>query len=388
MEPPRRRPGRGRAIAVVAVSLAMLAGVVVTRFPPPARSGPGRLSGPAAAAPGRPPAYISRIQFWNATVGWAQVGRGGPYTALFRTTDAGLPWIESIRRTPADFAYVRFFDGSRGVATEAAGNISETADGGVTWTLQGELPRSADGGSCTPFFSTPLVGWCLQHPATARPFVEVLATTDGGATWAARGSPLAEPSADVSNARFSDPGSGAQAGWIPVLAPAGAPAIAYSSDAGSSWARHVFTSPQPAVTRGGILTGRGSGQSLVIVTQWQVSQADTTAILYAHRSDDGGRTWRDPVALPVIPLGVIPVVLRSLTQWMVLDDRNLWSTADAGQTWQSVPSSLAAEVRVGAFEGGIDGSLWVLDLGRGGSPPVLLRSVNGGYHWDPVPVPR
>ena len=388
MEQPSPRPGRGRALAGAALALAVVAGVALSHFSIPAQGGPGRLSGPAAGVPGRPPAYVSRIQFWNATIGWAQVGRGGPYTALYRTTDAGLPWIESIRRTPADFAYVRFFNGSNGVATEAAGNISATADGGVTWTLQGELPGSAGGGFCTPFFSTPLKGWCLRPPTPGRPVVEVVATSDGGATWSPRGVPLAEASADVTNARFSDPGPGGEAGWIPILAAAGAPAIAYSSDAGNSWARHVFTSPQPAVTRGGILTGRGSGQSLVIVTQWQVSQADTTAILYAHRSDDGGRTWRDPVALPVIPLGIIPVVLHSLNRWTVLDGRNLWSTADGGQTWLSVPSSLAAEVRVGAFDAGVDGSLWVLDLGRGGSPAVLLRSVNGGYHWDPLPLPR
>jgi len=329
------------------------------------------------------------MHFWNQSIGWLQVGHGGPYTDLYRTTDAGRPWIESIRRTPADFAFVRFFNGVEGVATEAAGNISATSDGGVTWVLQGTLPEPTSTGRCVPYFTSQARGWCFEAPSLQQPAVVVDSTSDGGASWQrSTATGFEGPTADLSGARFTDPGRGAQAGWIPVVVPGGSPAILYSPDGGLAWEKHVFTSPQAAVTRGGILVGTGTGQRLVLVTQWQVSQADTNAILYAHRSDDGGRTWREPVALPVIPVGVLPVALASVTDWAVVDGRNLWATHDGGGTWVSVPSSLNVEVRVGGLDLARDGSLWVLDLGRSGSAPALLRSTNGGYHWDSVPLPR
>jgi hypothetical protein len=80
---------------------------------------------------------------------------------------------------------------------------------------------------------------------------------------------------------------------------------------------------------------------------------------------------------------------------VLLDGRRLWSSGDLGVTWTAQVAQMPEDVAPAFLLGGSrDDSLFALasQLGvqspQGPPPSRLLRSTDGGAHWDEVPLPK
>lgn len=156
-----------------------------------------------AAAPGL---YADRIHFINRTTGWAlfgsgQDGQGAPAFGLMRTLDAGQTWTTLAAGEGMAFGGVEFTDAARGwlvgrvldivpyVSQLGVAAILATADGGLTWArlaLPPEVTSAAVGGAGlldVDFADAGhgVAGGWVGHGPSRRGVL--MATADGGATW-------------------------------------------------------------------------------------------------------------------------------------------------------------------------------------------------------------
>ncbi len=113
--------------------------------------------------------------------GWA-VGMGG---AIVATTDGGANWGLQTSGSTEDLYAVSFSSASNGWAVGNFGTILATANGGLSWSAQ----RSGSSAYLTGVdFVDANHGWAVGYNYGVFPFViaeasEILATTNGGATW-------------------------------------------------------------------------------------------------------------------------------------------------------------------------------------------------------------
>jgi photosystem II stability/assembly factor-like uncharacterized protein len=126
---------------------------------------------------------LAAVEFVSASQGWA-VGAG----RVLATTDGGRTWTRQYSGTAA-LDQVDFVDARHGWAAGTSG-LLRTTDGGATWTGVGD-PCAA---IRSVHFVTPDVGYAVAGGSQVRidgglpaPVVggELLATTDGGQSWAA-----------------------------------------------------------------------------------------------------------------------------------------------------------------------------------------------------------
>jgi photosystem II stability/assembly factor-like uncharacterized protein len=160
-------------------------------------SGDGGRTWQPVTTPCGGPAAAQVVDFLNRTVGWlicgGQPGAGNQEKWLYQTTDGGQHW-QLIAHTgfgdPAAAAQHRltlggyvsdlsFVDAQHGWLLLARGGLFTTSDGGRSWT---HLPLVQDGGPALSIagHSSPSAGDVLidRHPSV------LLATQDGGASWA------------------------------------------------------------------------------------------------------------------------------------------------------------------------------------------------------------
>ncbi len=187
---------------------------------------------------------VGGVKFLNTTDGFV-VGsgtvNGTTIPVLAVTTDGGQSWTQASTPSPAgaiSFDAISFApDGLHGVlsgtsyvqATSEDENFAlYTSDGGQSWQL-----ASIAGSSYTPAFQSPTTGNGSDWWAVGT--TNLFASTDGGATWAARRTPVLT---NGTSAVFTD----AEHGWV-VDAPQGSggmppttpESVWYTSDGGTTW---------------------------------------------------------------------------------------------------------------------------------------------------------
>jgi photosystem II stability/assembly factor-like uncharacterized protein len=239
----------------------------------------------------------------------------GPASRIYKTTDGGQTWTVQFQNDDpkAFFDAMAFWDEQRGIAISDSVDgrfvILRTADGGATWTRvpAGALPPALDNEGAFAASGTNVAVAGKDHvwigtgaAATSR----VLRSTDGGATWAVAGTPLASgPSTGIFSIAFRDTRHGLIVGGDYSKEDDAVDNAAITSDGGKTWTLVPGLSGFRSVVAA-LPGGRGPYQV------W-VAQGPTGADL----STDDGKTWKqitslgfDTVSVGRAPDGRTPVI--------------------------------------------------------------------------------
>lgn len=328
---------------------------------------------PLVSAPAPPlPVSVTGWQFTDPAHGWVLLSsQTDPISRLFATTDAGLHWqaLASWRGMEA-FSF-HFFDPRRGAVQvrDPAGRsgLLYTEDAGRSWR-RGEVPPAQ-------FAPGELT---LADPDHAYLFTGdgVYATGDGARTWALLavsglpGYPRALGFRDGRN------------GW----ATAAGGGLYRTRDGGRTWVSDPLPGPPPSGLA--MLPLAFASRAALLVTSPRRGAAEVRPVVYA--SPDGGETW-DP-ARPAQPDAAepLPTPLTAFADhdhWFSPAPSFLWSSADAGRTWEARAAQLPAGLQLGEVRFPDPRHGWSLTEHPYGTP-ALLRTTDGGASWTEVQLPR
>jgi photosystem II stability/assembly factor-like uncharacterized protein len=271
--------------------------------------------------------------------------------------------------------------------------VNRTSDGGITWK-QANVPGDYTFSQFGISFVDPMVGYIIASPHEFSSYATVLATRDGGATWAVEATvhmlhgPLG---AQLTASDATTLWAGAQ-----PEAKINHPLLAVSRDGGKTWSEVTLPGYQGA-------WGGDGGETLgppvfvdssVGFVTVQASpapnapQVPTDTEVFGTK--DGGRTWTHetlPAGFPAsgssAPAWYGPDDFIDATNWVAAEGSTLFVTAD-GKTWKS---ALGSGLPQGSFA-----ALVFLDPANGfglfkaadGSGTFLYRTSDGGYEWQPV----
>ena len=275
---------------------------------------------------------VEDIQFADSLNGWV-AGYGG----LLRTTNGGFTWEQT--DCTANQALC-FLDADEGWACDYMGNLSKTADGGLTWTPVHDAIESR---VYDMVFLDSLHGWVSGMPA-------ILGTDDGGYSWTVQW-PRGNNGTRLFGLSFVD----LNHGW--VVGENGT--ILLTSGGGSSW--RLQTCPTTANLRDVCFIDTLRG--------WAVGR---TSMILA--TTDGGEHWRVQTDSPDTEFGGLSAVMfaDSLNGWATGSNGVIVATDNGGHSWNlqstKVSSSLSA---LWALD---DKSIWA--AGWGGT---ILHTSNGGW---------
>jgi photosystem II stability/assembly factor-like uncharacterized protein len=184
----------------------------------------------------------------------------GDRSRIYRTEDGGRSWSIQFtnRDTSAFYDCFAFWDPSRGVAMSDAVNgrfpAIHTLDGERWRDIGDRLPPAQPGegafaasGTCTATYGE-RHGWIATGAAAK---ARVLATSDGGDTWTAYGTPIVQGTATSGGATvaFRDSASGILGGGDIAAPDSFRDNVARSSDGGRTW-RLASRTPFPGAVYG------------------------------------------------------------------------------------------------------------------------------------------
>jgi photosystem II stability/assembly factor-like uncharacterized protein len=208
----------------------------------------------AGVVPGAETLQFRDVQGVSDTVAYLLSIGTGTASRIYKTTDGGATWTLQFQNQNVDAFYdcFAFWTPNRGIAQSDSVNgrfpVIRTTDG-TTWQDIGDNLPPALGGESS-FASS---GTCVAAQGKNNAWIvtggvspsRVLATEDGGNTWAAYDSPLrGSPSAGIFSVAFRDASHGIIGGGD--LDPTAPPfdQTATSSDGGKTW---TITSQQPNI---------------------------------------------------------------------------------------------------------------------------------------------
>lgn len=319
---------------------------------------------------------LTACDFVSPTTGWV-VGEHG---VVLRTVNAGRLWHRqrSSRLRAERLRDVDFVDRNRGWAVGSGGLVLVTRDAGGSW-----LRRSADravelrGVAATGPDTALVVGW--SGPAGA-PVGEILRSADGGSTWVGVG---AWPGVRLHDVVFADRWHGWAVGSGPAVDPGTAAEIAVvlaTDDGGLTWA--AAAGPEDL----GIDPGRSS--VLFAVEALDASRlwcAGRSGPVGAARgllagSLDGGRSWRAVLSRRFTSFRGLAFGSRS-RGWAIGRGAGaaVLSTVDGGRRWRV--RRLPRGTITGAIDF-IDGRRgWIVGDTRT-HKGLVLRTVDAGRRWS------
>ena len=250
-------------------------------------------------------AWLSSVTFVDASHGWA-VGTCGdgwidgmpavaPY--ILATSDGGATWNEqypgdvSLLDGMASLNSVTFVDAKHGWAVGSAGDAADetavivaTSDGGATWATQQSSSRDGYGGLYSVSFIDAKHGWGVGGAGGEQSGSPVLiGTSDGGVTWSNESPPEVATNSFLESVRFID----ATHGWAVGTrnrgysggTPTYVPVILVTVNGGATW------QPQDASSAGAD-GGLGSVTFVDSSRGWAVGSSGTIIA-----TSDGGATW-------------------------------------------------------------------------------------------------
>jgi photosystem II stability/assembly factor-like uncharacterized protein len=378
-----------RALPLIAVALtaAVLAGLVYLRSAAPRTTAPAPSRVPVMSGP-----YTASYDFISPQVGWAIVvdyavlgSCRSPDLAecpssstfwIFKTTDGTKHWLPQYNGTgQGSEGFLHFFDPQNGLA-EIGPSTYGTGDGGASWhVIRG--PTSGHYPAPLLNFVGPTRGW-----AFAQDFVDdrgsahgrLFSTRDGGATWTLL--PAGVPSGAhfesvlaQQHPAFRESGEG----WLGAIS-VSAPIVYNTSDGGATWhAIQVAPEQGEYFTRVALLPG-----AAVLVSTG----------LSTYVSSDRGATWH---LLPQIPgTGIDDLLFIDATHWWESYEGLIYRTADAGLTWREVVASGFPEYWNFQTAGVIDTdhAWWVMTSAARSTENGLAMTSDGGAHWRMVNPPQ
>ena len=261
--------------------------------------------------------------------------------AFVSTGDGGWYWQNPLPQG-CRLLDVDFVDATRGWAVGENGVILATSDGGATWAKQVS-------GTCFALlavaFADPQHGWTATHrPGNFEYWNSdgaIYATTDGGATWTQQGVGYhAEDFACIDA--------------LHVWAAAGDRILA-TNDGGATWSERWKGAFLHAIAFADATHGWAVGEGGVIVA-----------------TSDGGLTWTAQTSGTTERLKDVAFVDAS-HGWAVGDSGTILATSDGGATW-AVQTSGGRDLRAVAFTDASHG--WAV-AGQGN----YVRTSDGGVTW-------
>ena len=334
----------------------------------------------APASSGQAP-WIGGIAVQDGGGLWAADVTG----ALLHSTD-GVRWTEQPypARWSASLAAVTFADADHGWAVGGDslwgdyGVILATDDGGATWAPQ---TSNLSGGLCGVSFVDADTGWAISAEpwgfgGGANTCME--RTMDGGETWI----PLfVAPNASLSAVQFLDADTGWAAGvWAPTENSKGRPALFSTTNGGFTWTRHALPKVAPEMTG---LQFVSASEGWAVGTDYDDQTGDETG--WAFHTTDGGTTWARVDALT----DALPNVVHFLDagRGYVAGDNGVWRTSDGGATWTEVASgfgvyALAATDADHVYAGGYGFLTSTVDSGADTAAPTTLLQGDVASWWN------
>jgi len=295
-------------------------------------------------------AYLSTLQFFDTQEGWAIGGN-----TFLHTTNAGQSWID-VPVPPGTWSHgANFSDRMHGVSVGEYGNITQTLDGGASWTtIQpiGVGPRLWD-----VHFADALHGTYSGEKGMLR------STIDGGVTWTA----LASGGSGETHALDAVDG-------LHAWAANDGGEVLYTTDGGALWQRSFV----PGFDTYGHLQDVDFADTL---HGWAVGRQEyfNFGVGRIAHSNDGGLTWEiqfsadeayfDSVkaidAQTAFAFGYVPSPFAQ-AYWM--------RTTDGGQHWTNLATSVSSGTSVDFIDANTG---WMV----GGN--VIQKSIDGGQNWTP-----
>jgi photosystem II stability/assembly factor-like uncharacterized protein len=413
---PKIWPATLAGLVAVAVVVALMVPRLLNHSAVPAASGP--------VVPTRSTfgfTYVETSSAW-----WVLEHRHTADTILFRSTDQGRHW-EAVLSEREEIGFP-VPSGSRLTSTDVVlatpGKLLRSADG-RHWT---EEPLPA-GSSTVSFLPDLRQGWILGppegFPGAQSTQLSVLHTVDGGRTWSQL------PAADAAHSLYVKAGCispvffDSRAGFCPnqllgpvVLIATVRTAWWTTADGGRNW------QPSPALATNELLVGmvlNGSRGVAVTATGSLFTGSSVPRRLHVYRTQDSGGHWSNSGLV----LEAQYIQLITTDRWVVWTTPNdvIRVTTDGGRSFTTqtlpvpppaaTPSPGVSTVPVGpAGVPGVElkppgsyGGAFVISLLRFSSSQVgivdesdalfvplshhaLLRTTDGGLHWDQVPLPE
>lgn len=291
---------------------------------------------------------ISAIHFRDVNKGWATDNAG----RIFRTTDGGTTW----QHTPiADYLTSIYFTSDLvGFAVSSSGIVYKSTDGGVTWPTTQLLPGNALS-DITFKPGSDQIGWIVaQVPGVNSAYK----TTNGGGSWTPVGDAALGWWYSVSYAPSSDTlwvvGMNAQPDEIARVTDGATPtwdAMSYASYGNDSILKGVDSvSAERAVAVG----------DLGVVT----------------RTPDGGTTWLDRDQKIGRSWLYSVQFLDDRTGYIGAGDGGVWKSTDAGKTWTNTSPGNTSTIHDVHFLDRFTG--WAV-----GVSGKILKTTDGGATWIP-----
>ncbi len=292
---------------------------------------------------------------------------------IIGSADGGATWQQRSRRPDGDIMTgdlwgIAFGDADhgwavrRGVAHEKA-SLLASADAGRTWT---EQSLAISNGRLLAVAATDARHvWAVGYQYVAGPDYPpgkglVLASADGGATWARQQLPAGLV---PYRAAFSD----ARHGWLIAEGAVNEYHVLATADGGRQW-RLSYSAPS-GIRLSGIATA-GPHRC------WVVGYGEHPQTGFAARTTDGGRQWTPEAS--VTPKGLLAVSFPDARNgWAVGYDGTVTATTDGGATWNAQNAGGGYKLQQVSFSDLQHG--WAL-IGH----KALLATGDGGRTWSVV----
>ncbi len=328
---------------------------------------------------------LESIRMIDALTGWAVTRdqnrpSGEAANALVRTTDGGRHWRDVT--PPFGLFYLNATNVAVLTARFAWVGSFRTVDAGRTWK---SVQASIDIRSIN--FINIHDGWLLSFRGANNASVEteVYRSTDGGETWtkvaSSRNGVMAR--SDLPDVVGGDPHItflNAMTGWITQIDP-----VLYAThDGGHTW-RGEKLSPPPQLTSplGGSIkppkffTPRDGILPVFYSNRDPQSYRAVAPFVVIYVTHDSGTVWNYTTPVPVPQW--YSISFSDMNHGWLADRNILYLTSDGGRHWTAMqPDSLTDVIQLDFVSPRVG---WAVQRAF----PFLLKTVDGGHTWAPVP---